>query len=142
MDTSDGLQASIEQLARSSNLTMAISLRDVPISELVRKVAAIRGFSSREDVLEYVFSDSVDFQLLFTVPESKANAFEAQACARGFDVWAIGRFEHAPKQEDSFAIGEDGIRRPLPGVGWDQSEIPTHLRVEQRIRNRRTSHGE
>lgn len=137
MDTSDGLKASIEQLSEASDLTMVIRLEDIPISQLISKVAAVKGFDSRPDLYHYVFSDSVDFHLLFSVPDDKSAAFEAQAQARGFGAFRIGYFTPDHKPEESHAIGEDGAAVALPGIGWDQSEIPTHVRLEKRINERR-----
>ena len=137
MDTSDGLRVSVEQLARSSNVAIDIWLDDVPISDLVQKVAAIQGFTSKRDIYEFVFSDSVDFRLLYTIPDEKVTAFEQEATVRGFGAIHIGRAIEERDGGYCKAVTNDGNKTDLPGIGWDQNEIPTYIRVEKEIKNRK-----
>lgn len=136
IDTSDGLRTSIEQLSQASILSMVVQLEKVPIAELVRKVAAVRGFRNRNDLYHFVFSDSVDFRLLFAVPKEVSTVFEAEATARDFRVYPIGYLTAEFRPGEIRAIDEDGVDVDLPGVGGDQSEVPSHIRLEDLIRKR------
>lgn len=62
-DTSDGLKATIEQLAASSGVQFDIDLNEVPVHPVVREVSELAGLETNS----LVFGGSVDFRLLFTV---------------------------------------------------------------------------
>ncbi|GAA3348921.1 thiamine-phosphate kinase [Amorphoplanes nipponensis] len=65
-DTSDGLKATVEQLAAASSVGFDVDEAAIPVPPSVAAVAGILGV----DPLSLAFSASADFQLAFTVPES------------------------------------------------------------------------
>lgn len=137
MDTSDGLRASIEQLSRASGLAMEVNLTDVPVSDLVRKVAKIRGFRD-DDIYDLVFSDSVDFRLLFTVSPAVSASYEKNARASGFEIHRVGRLTDKSEPCTPIVRSATGKETPLPGIAWDQSETPTYARLEAQIKRRKS----
>jgi thiamine-monophosphate kinase len=133
MDTSDGLKASIEQLARASNIAIEIYLDNVPIDDLVEKVVKVLGHTKKSDMYKYVFSDSVDFRLLYTVPYEKITAFKKEVYDKGFGAIHIGCATEKFDGGYCEAVTSDGKKIALPGIGWDQNETPTHIRIEDEI---------
>jgi len=137
IDTSDGLKASVEQLARASNIGIEICLDNVPIDDLVEKVVRVLGHTKKSDMYKYVFSDSVDFRLLYTIPYEKVTAFEKEVSDKGFGAIHIGCATEKFVGGCCKVVTSDGNKIDLPGIGWDQDETPTHIRIEDEIKNRK-----
>ncbi|MGH3873416.1 MAG: thiamine-phosphate kinase [Pseudonocardiaceae bacterium] len=109
IDTSDGLKAAIETIASRSGVGARISESLVPVRPEVATVAR----HLQRDTLDIVFGDSVDFQLVFTVPPNCEflNAFVE------FEEKPIrlGVVTHEP---GVLLEKRDGSLAPLPGQPW------------------------
>ncbi|MGA9400767.1 thiamine-phosphate kinase [Haladaptatus sp.] len=66
MDSSDGLARSVHQLAEASGCGFELDGESIPVAESVREVASDEG---DERDLSFFFGE--DFELVFTVPESR-----------------------------------------------------------------------
>lgn len=124
-DVSDGLKLTLEQLAQTSGVGMAIDAAQVAVDPNVAVVADLLGV----DALALAFSASVDFQLVFTFPASERASVEALAA---LGVAVIGEVTDG---SDVVLVDASG-RRPLPGVSWRHQAGPigaaigAHLRGE------------
>jgi thiamine-monophosphate kinase len=118
MDVSDGLKASLDQLARFSRVGFEIEEKSVPIDPLVRKFTKAGGL----DALSLATSASVDFQLLCTVrPELVNEAVDTFSLA-GLNLTPIGR---ALEGGDVMLKRDDGTV-PFPGIAWDH-QLGNHV---------------
>lgn len=111
-DTSDGLKATIEQLAAASGVGFDIVEDDIAIHPAVSAVAKLIG----SDDITLAMSASADFQLAFTVPADRIDACRDAFASNGLSFDVIGRAT-APDAGVTF-VGRDGTRHPLPGVAW------------------------
>ncbi|MET8525606.1 thiamine-phosphate kinase [Micromonospora sp. NPDC005172] len=111
-DTSDGLKATIEQLAAASGVGFDVNEDDVAIHPAVSAVAKLIG----SDDITLAMSASADFQLAFTVPAEKLDACRDEFARKGLTFDVIGRAT-TPESGVAF-IGRDGTRHSLPGVAW------------------------
>ncbi|MGW2093232.1 thiamine-phosphate kinase [Promicromonospora sukumoe] len=108
-DTSDGLKATVEQIAEASGVGFDVDAGNVRVSPLVDQVARVTGRSA-EDL---VFGGSVDFRLLFTVDGSTTTVADVQA--RFTDVMHLGS---ATVGGETRLVRHDGSTSPIPGVAW------------------------
>ncbi len=117
-DTSDGLKAAIESVAAASGVGMVIDERRLPIAPEVAAVCECLDLP----VPPVMFGDSVDFELLFSVPRDRLTPLTGLFSAQGFRFHAIGEVTSAP---DVVLRQSDGRHVPLPGVAWrHQSDSP------------------
>jgi thiamine-monophosphate kinase len=70
IDVSDGLVSELYHLARCSGVDVVLRADDVPVS------SSARDMKDDRSALQHALCDGEDFELLFTVPEEKAAAFE------------------------------------------------------------------
>ncbi len=70
MDVSDGLATDLRRLAAASGTGAVLDARCIPVADAARRVKDGRP------ALEHALADGEDFELLFTVPRRKAEAFE------------------------------------------------------------------
>jgi thiamine-monophosphate kinase len=120
-DTSDGLEATIEQLAAASGVGFEVQANGVPLAPAVLAVAELLGV----DPLTLAMSASSDFQLAFTVPSEKLDECARRFASSGLDLFVIGR---ATEPTSGITlVGDDGTRSELPGVAWkhQSSDIST-----------------
>lgn len=110
IDTSDGLAGALNTICAASGVRIAIDAAAVPISPVVAKAAALLG----ADVLELVFGDSVDFELVATVDAAAIESLRQQAALKGLSFYEIGVVTSGAGAE----IVRDGVKAPLPGVPW------------------------
>jgi len=115
MDVSDGLKASIEQLSSISSRFMTIDESSLPINHISKKLGEIAGLSATS----LAMSASVDFQLLFTLPEdSFQECFEA--CKKnGIKISRIGKVNSLKENNIQMVSGET---KPLVGISWKHQE--------------------
>jgi thiamine-monophosphate kinase len=113
-DSSDGLKAAIESLAQASGVGFVLREEHLPVADIVRRVASLREL----EVLEVIFGDSVDFQLVFTVREQELPALQHSFNAAGMEFFAFGR---ATSTQDIVLRKTDGSVGPLPGQPWRHS---------------------
>ncbi|MBX9758985.1 MAG: thiamine-phosphate kinase [Beijerinckiaceae bacterium] len=85
MDVSDGLVGDLSKMMRASRVSGKVELARVPLSDAVR--AAMRLESA---LFETAVTGGDDYEILCSVPQSHAAAFEAGARAVGVPVARIG----------------------------------------------------
>ncbi|WP_232534249.1 thiamine-phosphate kinase [Plantactinospora sp. KBS50] len=111
-DTSDGLKATIEQLATASGVGFDIAEDDIAVHPAVSAVAKLIG----ADDITLAMSASADFQLAFTVPPDRLDACRNAFAGHGLTFDVIGR---ATEPAAGVTLtGRDGSRHALPGVAW------------------------
>jgi len=115
MDTSDGLGATLQELARQSSVAIDIWEDRIPIVEAIHAVSEVLRF----DAVQLALSASVDFRLLFGVAEGASVAFEDVVSSQWPELCWIG------------TVGSGkGVRvnsrregpRPLLAFRWDHRE--------------------
>ena len=112
MDSSDGLARSLHQLAEASGCGFSIEGDRIPIADALTAVGANGDDRSGpptggESLLETAITVGEDFELVFTIPESK---LEAARAAAPIELSIVGR------------VTEDGITldgAPLADTGYD-----------------------
>jgi thiamine-monophosphate kinase len=116
-DVSDGGKATIEQLAEASHVSFEIHEDRLPIHPTTIKVAQFLGVDS----VSIALSASVDFQLMFSVPEDALEHVKA-----AFQYLASSKLSvlgHAiPETESSRLVRHDGTNSSIPGTAWNQQK--------------------
>ena len=107
MDVSDGLVGDLEQLAAASGVGARVNPDLVPFSEAVESLAVLD-----DQVLKRALTGGDDYEILFCVPYTKADAFEA-ACSK--DVHHIGEIVESGKVTVCNTAGEE---IELPSTSW------------------------
>jgi thiamine-monophosphate kinase len=111
-DTSDGLKATIEQLAEASGVGFDVEQDDVCIDPSVAAVAKLLDV----DDIALAMSASADFQLAFTVPRQLLAGCRKAFAGRGLSFDVIGR---ATEPGSGLRLrGRNGGFGPIPGVAW------------------------
>jgi thiamine-monophosphate kinase len=111
-DSSDGLKATIEQIAEASGVGFEVFEESIPIDSSVTAVAHV----AEVNPLALALSSSADFQLVFTVPGEKLKPWQAAFTRSGHPLYVIGK---ATEQSgDVRLIRSDGSSWELPGVIW------------------------
>jgi thiamine-monophosphate kinase len=120
-DTSDGLKATVEQLAAASGVGFDVHTSAICIHPAVTAVASLLGV----DPLTLSLSASADFQLAFTIREVDLDRCHAEFVRSGLSFKVVGRATDQPGEVR--AVDRSGATRPLPGVTWrhQQSDIST-----------------
>lgn len=108
-DTSDGLKATINQIAEASGVGFDIEADNVRVSPLVEQVAGVTGRA----VEDLVFGGSVDFRLLFTVNGSASTVTDFLTLFS--DAIHIGS---ATASGETRLLERDRSASELPGVPW------------------------
>ncbi|RYB02447.1 thiamine-phosphate kinase [Lichenibacterium ramalinae] len=86
MDVSDGLVGDLAKMMRASGASAEVDLAAVPLSPAARR--ACDGDAAAFDI---AVTGGDDYEILASVPEGEAEAYEAAAAAAGVPVAAIGR---------------------------------------------------
>ena len=110
LDTSDGLKGAVETLAAASGVSIVVEEDLLPIDDSVRRAAARLNC----DVLELLFGDSVDFELVATVDADGVNDVSAECAQSGLDLHVIGRIE--PGSGSVLQRGRETVG--IPGASW------------------------
>jgi thiamine-monophosphate kinase len=110
-DTSDGLKATLECVAGASGVGITVFEDQLRIPPAVRTVCTHLAL----DPLSVVMGDSVDFELLFTVPPDRQDQLRRLFDEAGAEFHPIGvtTSEMSVHLETS-----SGQRLPLPGKPW------------------------
>jgi thiamine-monophosphate kinase len=116
-DTSDGLKAAIESVARASKVGFQVDEHNLPVREEVSAVCDHLDL----DPMAVIMGDSVDFELVFTVPERDLDELNAVFTASGLTFTPIGR---ATSDGSVTLHGVAGEVRPLPGKAWRHTPEP------------------
>lgn len=106
-DTSDGLKATLEQLASASGVAFRIEESLIPIDPVVEKVARYLG----RETMDLVLSDSVDFGLVFTVAQDEVLMLDQL----DRELYFIGDVVSGAGVTLS---ASNGLDKPLPGNAW------------------------
>ena len=113
-DVSDGGKATIEQLAQTSHVSFEIHEDRLPIHPVTHKVAQYLSVDS----VALALSASVDFQLLFSVPEDALE--QVKTTFQQSQLHVLG---HAiPVTDKSRLIRSDGTISSIPGTAWDHQK--------------------
>jgi len=88
MDVSDGLAGDFAKLCRASGVGASIEAARVPLSEAARAVIA-----AEPAMLETALTGGDDYEIVCTVPTSRADSFRAAALAAKVAVTEIGVIE-------------------------------------------------
>jgi thiamine-monophosphate kinase len=110
-DTSDGLKATLECVASASGVGITVFEDRLRIPPPVRAVCR----HLRLDPLEVIMGDSVDFELLFTVPPEKQDPLEEMFDEAGAEFHSIGV---TTSERGVHLETRSGQRLPLPGKSW------------------------
>ncbi|GAB2655198.1 thiamine-phosphate kinase [Nocardia goodfellowii] len=110
IDTSDGLKGAVETLARASDVSILVDEATLPIHDAVREAASELNC----EVLDLVFGDSVDFELVVTVDAEAVDALSAKFGQSDLDFHVIGRVEAGSGA--GLLRGQDTM--PIPGASW------------------------
>lgn len=110
-DSSDGLKAGIQSIAALSDVGFVVDEAALPVHDLVAEIAALSG----SDTTDVILGDSVDFQLIFTVPPERIPALRRDFDAHGLPFFEIGT---ATPEREVLLRRPDGTATDLPGVAW------------------------
>ncbi len=110
-DTSDGLKAAAESIAAASGVGLTIDEIDLPIPEAV---VAVSSHLDREP-LPMVMGDSVDFELLFTVPSPNIKELRSLFTSHDLEFFEIGT---VTDDRATVLRQRNGALRNLPGAAW------------------------
>lgn len=116
MDISDGLKASIDQLAQSSKLGFRVQQKSIPVHPILTKLCSLVGL----DEIAIATSASVDFELLFTIPRARLDVARHEFALANHNLFEIGEaVEDASIRE---MVSLDGQSGHLPGIPWDHQK--------------------
>jgi thiamine-monophosphate kinase len=113
-DVSDGVKATIDQLAQASSVSFKIDEASLPIHPLTRKVATMLDV----DPISVALSASVDFELMFTISPADLINVQRVFLLPGTALHVLG--EAIPSSIPSYLLRNDGGKSSVPGVAWDQ----------------------
>jgi thiamine-monophosphate kinase len=111
-DTSDGLKATIEQIAAASDVGFDVFEDSIPMSAAVERVAQLLDV----DATTLALSASSDFQLVFTIDAASVDSCTEAFLAAGLTMYVIGKA--TPSAHGIRMLDRDSNPRPLPGVAW------------------------
>jgi thiamine-monophosphate kinase len=117
-DTSDGLKAAIESMSTASGVGFQVDEECLPVRAEVSAVCGHLGL----DPTSVIMGDSVDFELVFTVPEGSVAELAATFTGRGLGFTQIGR---ATSDRSVILRSTGGDVRPLPGKEWRHAPEPS-----------------
>ncbi|MBD3297517.1 MAG: thiamine-phosphate kinase [candidate division Zixibacteria bacterium] len=117
IDVSDGLAADIGHICDSSQVGVEIDESQLPFDAVLFKIAR----NAERDLREYTLYGGEDYELLFTVRSTDANAMERLAQENGFALRGIGRV--VADREGRTLIDPQGTRHALDPKGWDHFRV-------------------
>lgn len=112
-DISDGLKATVEQMAAASNCSFELDASTLPIHSITKELAIAAGV----DPVTVAMSASVDFELLFCASQPQVDCFNEHFRDTGISAHVIGR---AKSGQRNVLVREDGSIEELPGIAWRQ----------------------
>lgn len=110
-DTSDGLKATLESIARSSGVGVVVNEDAITVPEAVVAVCSALA----KEPLAIIMGDSVDFELVFTIPAEKQDDLLKLFESKGLSFDVIGVVTEGPGAVLRLSSGE---RVDLPGAAW------------------------
>ena len=93
IDISDGLLADLDKMINSQKLSYKIKLKDVPISNNLKKVIDLKSLSK----IDYI-SNGDDYQVLFTASKNKIRIIRKIASNYGIKLTKIGSTQSISKK--------------------------------------------
>ena len=116
-DVSDGGKATIEQLAKASNVSFEIYEDSSPIHPITIKVAQYLGVDS----VSLALSSSVDFQLMFSIPEDALE--QVEIALQRIPESSLSILGYAiPEAVLSRCVRRDSSISPIPGTAWNHQK--------------------
>ena len=111
IDVSDGIATDLRHLLEASEVGCELAMASIPVA------VAARDLTDGRSPLDHALCDGEDYELLFTVPPDRVDAFEAAWCTR-FDlaVTAIGTL--VPGAARIVCCSAGGARTPLSVSGF------------------------
>ena len=109
MDLSDGLSSDLPRLCAASGVGARIAVAKLPAVDLTAR----RG-AKKADRLDLALDGGDDYELLFTVPSSKARRLPRTF--QGLPLTAIGEITRKPRLT---LVHSDGREETLRSGGWD-----------------------
>jgi len=114
IDTSDGLLGDLGHICMESGVGALLVQEELPVSATLQQTAFIMGC----DPLDFVLSDSDDYELLITCAPKHAETVCTLISRSGStSVKQIGTITSNPNTIE--LLQPDGTRRPLDPLGWD-----------------------
>lgn len=110
-DSSDGLKAGIQSIAAQSDVGFVVEEEALPVVDVVAEVVKL----SDSELTPLLLGDSVDFQLVFTVPERDLPALRLAFEGEGGTFHELG---FATENREVLLCKKDGSTEELPGVAW------------------------
>jgi thiamine-monophosphate kinase len=110
VDTSDGLRGALEELCKRSRVGLIVDEDLVPRDSDVEILTGILGL----DLLETIFGDSVDFELVATVSEEAWPSIQQALRSEGLTAHLVGKVVEG----DAPFLYSDGILSAIPGAPW------------------------
>ena len=102
IDISDGLVADLGHICKASDLGAAIKSDLLPIHSELKD-------NQSNQVLEWALTGGDDYQLCFTIPESKQAAFEAWVKQANIPVTKIGNMTQLQHNQDAVLLDEQAL---------------------------------
>ncbi len=116
MDVSDGLASDISHICDASGVGVDIEAESLPIEPEVVTIATL----ARREPQDLAIFGGEDYELLFTVPEDRADALSQELLhAKGVKATRIGKI----REGSARTLFRQGTAIPLRSTGWD------HLRL-------------
>ena len=109
MDLSDGLSTDLPRICAASGVGAEIRMQDLPIF----KESALWGCNP----IELALHGGEDYELLFSVPRSKAGRLETSYPSKFPPITCVGRL--TADRGKIWITSQNGQRSPLPRYGWD-----------------------
>lgn len=110
IDISDGLLADLGHILECSEVGARVERQRLPLSD------ALIERAGREQALDWALSGGEDFELCFTVPESRWAALEQALVGHAVPVTCIGEILPA---EQGLQLDDNGQLRPIGASGYD-----------------------
>jgi len=117
LDISDGLAGDIRHICRAGQVGVRLWADRLPVSEGVRRVAALLG----RPAWQMALYAGEDYELCLTAAPEHVPVLQARMAALGTRLTEIG--EIVPQGET--LVLPDGTERPLPAGGWQHFSPPS-----------------
>ncbi len=114
-DVSDGLRATVNEIAKASNVDVTLDLSAVPLHVGVAEVADVLG----KDARDLAISASTDFCLCFTCAPEDMPAIAESLDQLGVTAHVVGE---CGTGAGVWIVDDNGDRVPAPGVEWNHQK--------------------
>lgn len=113
IDISDGFASDIRHLCEKSGVGVRFAPEKFPVSRALREYCRIK----RRNPAVYSVAGGEDFELLFSIPNSRCGVFRAAARRKGVRVYPIGKI--VQRKEGIFGINSRNQPVPLTAKGFE-----------------------